>query len=217
MAYSRKIILLTLLFICVAFFVKTFAGKPENVMAKNSKVIDLPVKGWLCKPINSSQAVLDTLETDVTVFADYSRLDENMVNLYVGYYDTIEQSKMSHAPQVCFTAQGWIMKKNDRVPLTLRGERKMVNRLLLEKNEDKILVYYWYQSGDEVFADIFRMKIALLFKKIRAGTGFNEGNAFVRIYTRATKSQQSAKLLLQKFANVLSDSLLEMNDRKLKQ
>lgn len=209
MAYSRKIILLSLVFAGVAFFVSSFNFSPKKAGKANLKTINLPVSGWVCKPITSSQAVLDTLETDITVFADYYRDDEGPVNLYVGYYDTVLQAKMSHAPQVCFTAQGLIMRKNDKVQILLDGEKKTVNRLLLEKNKQKTLVYYWYQSGRDIYADIFRLKVALLFKKISHPKSFNEGNAFVRVSTLATKDQRQAALL-QEFSVSLSKSLTEM-------
>ena len=195
------------MFACVAFFVSSVDYSPRKTGKINPKIVNLPVSGWLCDPITSPQAVLDTLETDITVFADYYQENKGTVNLYVGYYDTVEQSKMSHAPQVCFTAQGWIMKKNDKVQILLGGKKRTVNRLLLERNKEKTLVYYWYQTGKKVYADIFRMKVALLFNKIRQPEGFSEGNAFVRVSTSATKDPQQAALLLQEFVVPLSDSL----------
>lgn len=209
MAYPRKIIILSLLFVCVAIFVSLFDHTSPTGCKTNLKTLNLPVSGWLCKPIASSQAVLDTLETDVTVFAEYYQPGKDPVNLYIGYYDTLDKSKMSHAPQVCFTAQGWVMKKNDKVQILLGGEKKTVNRLLLEKNEEKTLVYYWYQAGEEIYADIFRMKVALLFRKIRQPKGFSEGNAFVRVSTSATKDQRKAASRLREFAVPLFDSLLQ--------
>ena len=208
MSYSRKIILLSLVFVCVALFVSSFDYSSRKAGKAKSRTINLPVSGWLCKPITSPQAVLDTLETDITVFAEYYQGAEEPVNLYIGYYDTIDKSKMSHAPQVCFTAQGWIMKKNDKVQILLGGEKRTVSRLLLEKNNEKNLVYFWYQ-GEEEYADILRMKVALLFKKISHPKGFNEGNAFVRVSTSATRDQRKAASRLQEFAASLSDSLLQ--------
>jgi len=190
-----------LVFACVAFFVSSVDYSPRKTGKINPRIVNLPVSGWRCKPITSPQAVLDSLETDKTVFADYYQENKGTVNLYVGYYDTVEQAKMSHAPQVCFTAQGWVMQKNDKVKILLGGEEKTVNRLLLERNEEKTLVYYWYQAGKDVYADLFFLKVALLFKKISRPKNFNEGNAFVRVSTSATKDPRQAALLLQEFVD----------------
>lgn len=205
MAYSRKIILLSLLFACVAFFVSSVDYSPRKTGKTNPKTINLPVSGWLCKPITSPQAVLDTLETDITVFAEYYQGAEEPVNLYIGYYDTVEQSKMSHAPQVCFTAQGWVMQKNDKVKILLGGEKKTVNRLLLERNGERTLVYYWYQAGKGVYADLFRMKVSLLFEKIMHSEGFDEGNAFVRVSISVKDASEAimAQQNLQNFSRLL--------------
>lgn len=133
MDFSRKIILLSLLFLSVAILVSYSGYATKEDSSANYATKNLTVKGWLLKPITGSQVVLDSLQADITIFADYSQPGTESVNLYIGYYNTLEQSKMSHAPQVCFTAQGWIMKKNDKVNIMLGGHTIKVNRLLLEK------------------------------------------------------------------------------------
>jgi len=209
MDFTRKIVLLSLLFLTVGIliFYSGYASKEDG--RANYATKNLKVKGWQLKSIQSSQAVLDSLQADTTIFADYSQPGIGTVNLYIGYYNTLDKSKMSHAPQVCFTAQGWVMEKNDKVNITLGGKTAKVNRLFLEKNKEQILVYYWYQSGNKVYSDLYRMKLSLLGKKLQQRGRVGEGNAFVRISTSTMKNKELSSIALKKFAVTFFEEFTE--------
>ncbi len=202
MAFSRKIIALTIFFACLGSFI-LYTGLQADKDTDNSitvrKNFDIP--GWRHKDLHNVTAVLDTLKANITVFADYSRNDNSpSVNLYIGYYDSLEKAKLSHAPQVCFTAQGWVIQQNDKVILDLKDNTKMqVNRLLLEKNKQRLLVYYWYQTANKLFADIYRMKLDLLYNKVVKGRDFQPANAFVRVSSMVVSDMQHAKMRLSTF------------------
>ena len=201
MDFTRKIILLAVIFISVGVLVTSFGFSDEEKSSGEYLTKEMPIKGWKVKPIISDKAVLDSLEASVTIFADYFQLDtKESANLYIGYYDTLEKSKMSHAPQVCFTAQGWIMDRNDKVSFNLGGKEKKVNRLILEKGREKLLVYYWYQVGSLVYSDLFRMKVSLAAQKLMNRNEINEGNAFVRVSTSIPHSLESSSVQLQSYA-----------------
>ena len=207
MAFFKKIILLVVLFVLVGI-VTTFFGDfspPEG--KKKFQQINFPIPGWQEREITSSEAVLDTLRADTTVFSDYFRPGSQGMNLYIGYYATLDKSKLSHAPQVCYTSQGWVMKENDKVGLELNGSLHTVNRLVLEIGERRILVYYWYQAGRDVYADLFKMKMSLLFDKIRAVGVDSQGNAFIRISTSVTAGEEAAHQQLQEYAQDLVPEL----------
>jgi len=202
MDFSRKVVILLICFSCTAVLV-AYSPFSENsgTYSANGRTKILTIDGWQGKSIVTSQAVLDTLQATTTVFSDYFRDSSTAVNLYVGYYDSLAKAKMSHAPQVCFTAQGWIMKKNDKVDIRLNGAVQKINRLLLEKDRERLLVYYWYQNEEDIYADLFWMKLNLLRKKLIQGKHFNGGNAFVRISTSLNQDKKRAPDILQEFAD----------------
>ena len=201
MAFSRKVIVLTVFFACLGTFVfysGLQADKDTNTAITVRKNFDVP--GWRHTDLHNVTAVLDALKANITVFADYSRDDRSpSVNLYIGYYDSLEKARLSHAPQVCFTAQGWIIQKNDKVMLDFSDKKKEVNRLLLEKDNQRLLVYYWYQTVNKSFADLYKMKLDLLYNKLVKGKEFQPGNAFVRVSTMVVGDVRQAKLRLATF------------------
>ncbi len=201
MAFSRKVIVLTVFFACLGtfvFYTGLQADKDTNTSITVRKNFDVP--GWGHSDLHNVTAVLDALKANITVFADYSKDDRYPpVNLYIGYYDSLKKARFSHAPQVCFTAQGWIIQKNDKVMLDLNDRKKEVNRLLLEKDNQRLLVYYWYQTANKSFADIYRMKLDLLYSKLINGKEFQPGNAFVRVSTMVVSDVQQTRLALHTF------------------
>ncbi len=212
MDFTHKIILLSVLFIGVALMTN-FLGVPHKVEEENNTIYlnkELNIKGWETQPIVSSDAVLDTLKANVTVFADYFQpKNKESVNLYIGYYDTLDKSKMSHAPQVCFTAQGWIMQTNDKFTIYLKNHPVKVNRLVLEKGTETLLVYYWYQVGADIYADLFRMKLVLAGQKLISGSDLAEGNAFVRVSTLTSGNLDATSRRLEGYVEKLYQELID--------
>ena len=73
-----------------------------------------------------------------------------------------------------------------------------LNRLLLRKGEERVLAYYWYQHSEGVYADLFRMKMSLLRRRIAAGGRRSEQNAFVRLSaTFEGRRQEEAEATLE--------------------
>ncbi len=211
MAFSRKIILLTVFFACLGSFIAYVGLQADNsgtdsITVKNN--FDVP--GWRYTNIPNSNAVLDSLQANITIFADYyKKKNDARVNLYIGYYDSLEQSKLSHAPQVCFTAQGWILQEDNKVMLEVDDKKREVNRLLLEKEKEQLLVYYWYQTKNDVFTDLYKMKLRLLYRKLTKGRAAEVDNAFIRVSTPVLSDLQHDKLRLEEFVNS-SESAIRM-------
>jgi len=207
MYFTKKIIILSVFFISTACFVALTFSSDGGVEKVSYEVEKLPIQGWQEKSVITSRAVLDTLQATRTIFSDYSQAGSPSVNLYIGYYDTLDKSRMSHAPQVCFTGHGWVMKKNNKIHILFNGVSRKVNLLLLEKDNEKLLVYYWYQTGTNIYADLFRMKLALLGQRIKQPGNPGEGNAFIRISTPVSEVPEAAPAILQEFAEDLSKEL----------
>lgn len=219
MGFNRKIILLSLLFMGVAVVVSfnSNSARKESGNDGSYAMGRLRIPEWEETQIPSSKAVLDTLQANTTVFADYRQNGHEPVNLYIGFYDSLDKTKLSHAPQVCFTAQGWVMEKNDKIDIKLGGESKKVNRLMLAKGAAKLLVYYWYQAGLNVYDDLFRMKLLMLWEKIKKRKLADEGNAFVRISVPVSENPEMSAAILQQYGDALFTQLPKVFNCELEQ
>ena len=114
--------------------------------------------------------MLEYLKPDSYVLRDYgNKADNSSINLFVAYFKSLQNSYGPHSPRVCLPGSGWLIRSSRIRPLPVpgRAEGIPVNEYILEKNEDRILVLYWYQNDRNVWAEEFKAKLTLLPDLIR--------------------------------------------------
>jgi len=111
---------------------------------------------------------LDQIYIDALKLTDYSMNDywlenpgQGSVNFYSAYYSSQKKGASAHSPRSCIPGGGWritsLTEHNvsgaevDSVPLK-------VNRLVIQKDEHKQLVYYWFQQRGRVVTNEYMMK-----------------------------------------------------------
>lgn len=89
--------------------------------------------------------------------------------LYIGYWETQRKGAQPHSPKNCLPGGGWEPLEATRVTVLVPGSATpiTVNRLLIQKERDQQLVFYWYQSqgrpiAGEVAARIEMVKSAIV-------------------------------------------------------
>ena len=115
-------------------------------------------------------AVLEYLKPDSYVLRDYGNATGNTaINLFVAYFKSLQNSYGPHSPRVCLPGSGWLVRSSSIRPLRVPGRPGgiPVNEYILEKNQDRILVLYWYQNDRNVWAEEFKAKLTLLPDLIR--------------------------------------------------
>jgi exosortase D (VPLPA-CTERM-specific) len=117
------------------------------------------------------------LALDDYVFADYSKTDGKVVNLYVAYYASQRTGESPHSPLVCIPGGGWSITKLERRSF---GAEHPLNRAIIERNGSKQLVYYWYEERGRSIANEYWSKWYLLFDAI---TKNRSDGALVRLIT----------------------------------
>jgi exosortase D (VPLPA-CTERM-specific) len=97
-----------------------------------------------------------TMEPDVEHFlaftdyilSDYRKSDGKPVNLYVAYYASQRKGQSPHSPSVCIPGGGWQIAQFDRTRYSNNDLRLTLpyNRVVIEKNQYKQIVYYWFEQ-----------------------------------------------------------------------
>ena len=106
--------------------------------------------------------------------------------------------RVQHPPQICYTAQGWRILEQGG--LALPAGQMQVQRMLVEKNEDRRVVYYFYTDGRHWTSSYFwRIFHALSDRAVRA-----EASTWVMIqistpYASAADEQRLAAVALELF------------------
>jgi len=110
------------------------------------------------------EQALNTLKVTDYLLRRYVNHSGRSLWLYIGYWDTQRKGAQMHSPKHCLPGAGWEPMEAQRVSLPLREPPSAltVNRYLVQKDRDQLLVLYWYQSGGQAVAGEFAAKLQLV-------------------------------------------------------
>jgi len=137
--------------------------------------------GWSGKRQALEQVYLDQLKLDDYLLADYRSSGGPPVNLYVAWYDRQNAGEATHSPRACMPGGGWRIEELRQVPLPgirLGGQGLRVNRALITYDQQRELVYYWFQQRGRVVTNEYLVKWYLL---VDALTRHRTDGALVRL------------------------------------
>jgi EpsI family protein len=84
------------------------------------------------------------------------------VSLYVGYYESQMQGRTIHSPKNCLPGSGWEPLAASVASVPVPGGEVEVNRYVLQREEERALVLYWYQGRGRVAHNEYVVKWDLL-------------------------------------------------------
>jgi EpsI family protein len=155
---------------------------PELVR-ENFATFPRQIERWSGQPAQLEPDVLNALKATDTYSGDFVEGHGiPLVNLFVAYYDSLSRGAAIHSPRVCLPGAGWEFSSFEQRNFSEleAGVAGSYNYVLIQKGQQKILMYYWYQQRDRRTADEFGMKYYLLvdsfFKSRKDG-------ALVRLFT----------------------------------
>jgi len=94
--------------------------------------------------------IIDTLKLTDYMLANYRK--DNMresVNFYSAYYSSQRKESTTHSPRACIPGGGWQISEMKTIPIEVKASTDkvlFVNRLVIQKNKTKQLVYYWFKQ-----------------------------------------------------------------------
>lgn len=190
-------------------------------------VLSIPEKGITTPPLDRmpdqlggwrtvSEQALDPavqayLRPDSYIMRDYANSGlGSPINLFVAYFKSLQSGYGPHSPSVCLPGSGWLVRDRTIIPLSVPGRDAAipVNKFILEKAGQHILVLYWYQNDRNVWAEEFQGKLRLLPDLIKYK---RSDVSLVRLVAPIPANEASDQALsdLKQFSNVLFPALAE--------
>jgi exosortase D (VPLPA-CTERM-specific) len=180
----------------------------EELIPKRELLAGFPlsIEGW--EALGNEKitgAVLEELNLDDYLLANYRKGSGMPVNFYVSYYSNQRARASVHSPRACLPGGGWQIKNVDEHRIeSAQGDGKSltVNRVLMQKGSQRQLVYYWFpQRGRNLISEylvkwyIFRDALA---------RGRTDG-AMVRLITAVSKEEgwEDADRRLEEFSSLV--------------
>lgn len=153
----------TVLMLVLAAGVATALPSREEVLParKDFSVFPLVLGDWQGRGDRMEQIYVNALNFDDYLLADYKDKQQNMANLYVGYYATQRADKLPHSPRACLPGGGWVVQdftQREIAGVKAAGHPLKVNRTVIQMGENRQLVYYWFQQRGRVITSEYLVK-----------------------------------------------------------
>jgi EpsI family protein len=130
------------------------------------------------------------------------------IQLYVGYYASQRTGDTIHSPKNCLPGAGWDPIQSGYVTISLHGGRQIVvNEYVIQKDLNKQMVFYWYQSQGRVIASEYSAKFWMVADAIFRN---RTDGALVRVITPIVDGDVNARGRLTRFTQVLYPQLVEI-------
>lgn len=149
------------------------------------------VGNWKGISITIPKWALDVLGDGEFVERNYRRsADEPAVDLFGAYFPSQRMGSTMHSPQNCLPGSGWTPVDSSRVEITRpEGGPIRVNRYVLSKGLNRLLVFYWYQAHGRVVASEYWSKFYLVEDAIRMN---RSDGAMIRVSTPIAHNETAA-------------------------
>jgi EpsI family protein len=167
------------------------ASRPEQAPARKSlSEFPMTLNEWRGERAPDLDApTLQVLGVDDYLSRVYSLNGEPAVSVYVGYYASQRRGDTIHSPMNCLPGAGWIPAGAERIEIpTDVGTRLDVNRVLIQKGEERQVALYWYQGRGRTVANEYWSKAFLVWD---AATRNRTDGALVRVISPIRRSEAS--------------------------
>jgi exosortase D (VPLPA-CTERM-specific) len=131
--------------------------------------------------------VLKELQLSDYWLADYTKDNTPPVNFYIAYYASQRVGAAAHSPANCIPGGGWRIVSNVAKHVILpNGVTINLSRLLIQHEDAKQLVYYWFDERGRTLTEQYGAKWYLLWDSIFM---HRTDGAMIRLVTSVTKGE----------------------------
>src|SRR5258708_6416343 len=127
-------------------------------------LFSLPVGRWAGRKKTIPTPVFPGLGPGEFLARDYQRRPtEPSVNLFLAYFPTQRAGDTIHSPKNCLPGSGWAPVQSSRMLLAMpQGRAITINRYVVARGTDRLLVLYWYQAHGRAVANEYAAKFFLM-------------------------------------------------------
>jgi EpsI family protein len=123
------------------------------------------------------------------------------LSLYVGYYATQRTGDTMHSPKNCLPGSGWDPIRSGYATIPVQGGQPIVvNEYVIQQDQNKDLVFYWYQGRGRVMASEYSGKFWMIADAISRN---RTDGSLVRLITSMSDGELQARARLVNFTQLL--------------
>ncbi len=115
------------------------------------------------------------------------------LDFFSAWYEDLAEDGVVHTPEICLPGAGWEIAKVERVDIAGKlglDSSFNVNRIIIQKGEERKLVYYWFTHMGRAIPRNATAKFSVLTRGVMAG---RYDGAIVRLISPLEKGQAEAE------------------------
>lgn len=170
------------------------AARPEQIPERKTlSAFPMTIGEWNGQRAPDLDATtLQVLGVDDYLSRIYLLSGEPVLSVYVGYYTSQRKGDTIHSPMNCLPGAGWTPLVAERIKVgTHEGVPIDVNRVLIQKGDERQVALYWYQGRGRSVANEYLSKAFLVWD---AATRHRTDGALVRVISPIRPSDPSGRL-----------------------
>ena len=171
MVLNKSVFLLMLLLCGTSIAANNLEGRQDLIPTRKA-FMDFPLQlgKWEGRNDFIEQKILNELKLTDYVIVNYVTPDSAFpVNFYSAYYQSQREGASVHSPKACIPGDGWQITEFGQRELPdfkLDGNALKINRAIIEKGENRQLVYYWFQQRGRTITNEYLVKWYLFYDAI---------------------------------------------------
>lgn len=173
-----------LLLVLLATFGLLNARNRREVLPAHAPLQNLPlsVDGWEGKSLPIDSQTREILGPGDYLSRDYfNSVHSEVVNLFIAFFPSQRQGDTIHSPRNCLPGSGWLPLQSRYVSIGVADDRNIqVNRYIVQKENQKAVVLYWYQAHGRITPNEYAAKYYLVADAITLN---RSDGALVRVTT----------------------------------
>ena len=152
-----------ILLCCTAVAYSVFPERSENIPERKTFTnFPYEISSWESNRKQLEKKFINALKFEDYLLANYSN-HNSTIELYVAYYDSQRKGESAHSPRSCLPGAGWRITDRNIVEITYKGELDEIktiniNRMLVQKADDKYLMYYWFKQRHRHITNEYMVK-----------------------------------------------------------
>ncbi|GIU73195.1 MAG: EpsI family protein [Bryobacteraceae bacterium] len=127
--------------------------------------------------------------------------------VFVAYFRSQRTGHAPHTPRNCLPGHGWVFERTGTYEAEVAGAGRLrANRYVIQKENERAAVVYWYQTGERTVANEYEAKLWLVWDAMRHG---RSDTALVRVIVPAAAGVEEAERAAEGLAREVYAALVE--------
>lgn len=133
--------------------------KPQPQRPVIFEAIPFQLGDYSGKEHRFSEQSYEILQADTSTLRLYERADGKQLWLFVGYFGSQKYGSQIHSPRNCLPGSGWKIQTHLTYQMTLaNGPSREVNRLIISRNQQRSLMFYWFETRGGAISNEYGLK-----------------------------------------------------------